>query len=339
MSFRLDTFAPNWGAAVMGTSVVAVATTAIDWPIWIGRSLLIIGSVLAIVVLSVTAARWLRHRELAAADLKHPVKGGMTATVAGGMLAWAVAIGRVGEGWLPPDLVTGAVVVLTTIGGLLALVIGWEFTANLFTGEGTPTPQITGAWFIPPVVTIIVPLALVPVALRLPEIAPSLLALGWAFLGMGSILYFVVTAALFMRTVSHPLPPEALAPTLFIGMGPAGLMGLDMVRLAQAGGDPAFVSIAVPVATMMWGFGFWWMVSSLLVIRRGYGQLPFSLSWWGFVFPFGAWTVTTIVLANTWDSTLFTILAWISTIILTGLWLVVTARTLAGIRAGTIWSH
>ena len=29
VSFRLDSFAPNWGASVMGTSVVAVATAAI----------------------------------------------------------------------------------------------------------------------------------------------------------------------------------------------------------------------------------------------------------------------------------------------------------------------
>ena len=99
--------------------------------------------------------------------------------------------------------------------------------------------------------------------------------------GDGAVLYFVVTAVLFLRTVSHLLPPDALAPTLFIGMGPAGLMGLDMVRLAQASGNPGLVDAMTPLATMMWGFGFWWMIASLLVIRRGYGRLPFSLSWWG----------------------------------------------------------
>jgi tellurite resistance protein TehA-like permease len=139
--------------------------------------------------------------------------------------------------------------------------------------------------------------------------------------------------------VSHPLPPDALAPTLFIGMGPAGLLGLDMVRLAQASGDPALVEAMAPLATMMWGFGFWWMIAALLVIQRGYGKLPFSLSWWGFVFPFGAWTVATIVLANVWGAGLFDILAWAATLLLVALWLVTAASTLVGIRRGTIWSH
>ena len=339
MSFRLDSFAPNWGASVMGTSVVAVATAAIGWPVWISRALLVVASLVAVLVLIATAARWIKHRELAIADLRHPVKGGMSATVAGGLLAWAVALGRVGDGWLPDGLVTAGVAVLTVTGGALALVIGWEFMVNLFTAEGTPTEQITGAWFIPPVVTIIIPLALVPLALQLPDVAADLLALAWAFLGMGAVLYFVVTAVLFLRTVSHPLPPDALAPTLFIGMGPAGLMGLDMIRLAQASGNTQLVDTMVPLATMMWGFGFWWMVAALLVIRRGYGTLPFSLSWWGFVFPFGAWTVATTLLAQTWNAGLFDILAWAATLILCAMWLLTAIRTLAGIRRGTIWSH
>lgn len=339
MSFRLDSFAPNWGASVMGTSVVAVATAAIGWPVWISRVLLVVASVVALLVLVATSARWIKHRELALADLKHPIKGGMTATVAGGLLAWAVAIGRIGDGWLPDDLITVAVAVLTTVGALLALVIGWEFMANLFTSQSTPTEHISGAWFIPPVVTIIIPLALVPLALQMPNLSADLLALGWGFLGMGAVLYFVVTAVLFLRTVSHPLPPDALAPTLFIGMGPAGLMALDMVRLAQVSGSPALVEAMTPLATMMWGFGFWWMIAALLVIRRGYGRLPFSLSWWGFVFPFGAWTVATTVLANTWEAGLFDVMAWAATALLLTLWLGTAASTLMGIRRGTIWSH
>lgn len=339
MRFRLDSFAPNWGASVMGTSVVAVATAAIGWPVWISRTLLILASLVAVVVLVVTGARWIRHRELAMADLRHPIKGGMTATVAGGLLAWAVAIGRIGAGWLPDGLVTAAVAVLTVVGAVVALMIGWAFMTNLFTSQSIPTEHISGAWFIPPVVTIIIPLALVPLALELPDISADLLALGWGFLGMGAVLYFVVTAVLFLRTVSHPLPPDALAPTLFIGMGPAGLMGLDMVRLAQASGNPGLVDAMTPLATMMWGFGFWWMIASLLVIRRGYGRLPFSLSWWGFVFPFGAWTVATSVLAQTWDAGLFDVLAWIATVVLVALWLMTAFSTLAGIRRGTIWAH
>jgi C4-dicarboxylate transporter/malic acid transport protein len=339
MSFSLRALAPAWGASVMGTSVVAVAIAAIGWPEWAARTVLVIASLLAVAVIAATTARWLAHHDAALADLRHPLKGGMTATYAGGMLAWAVAIGRVGSGWLPEPLVTASVAVLAAGGGLLALVIGWEFLVNLFTTDSTPTEQTTGAWFIPPVVTIIVPLTVLPLIEAWPSLTSDLIVVAWAFLGMGTVLYLVVTAALFQRSVSHPLPPATLAPTLIIGMGPAGLIALDTVRVGQVGGGEQLVASLAPAATMMWGFGFWWMVAALMVLRRGYGQIPFTLSWWGFVFPLGAWAVATTTLADVWDSGLLTGLAWVATAALVALWLGITGRTVLGIARGTIWGH
>lgn len=332
VSFRLESFAPGWGGAVMGTAIVAVAMAAIGWPTWMARTMLVVTSLLAAVVLGLTTARWIRHRSAAVADLRHPVKGGMTATAAGGMLAWAVALARVGTGWLPQTPLFITVATLTAIGAVLALVIGWEFMAALFTGDGTPMEHITGAWFIPPVVTIIVPLALVPLAEELPDTADSLLAVGWALLGIGVVLYLLVTAALFLRTITHPLPAATLAPTLVIGMGPAGLVGLDVLRLGGSA-EPAFTA----TATMMWGFGLWWLVAASMVLRRGYDALPFSLAWWGFVFPFGAWTVSTTALAQAWDVEVLTVLAWIATVTLVAGWLAITARTIKAVADRSIW--
>jgi tellurite resistance protein TehA-like permease len=203
---------------------------------------------------------------------------------------------------------------------------------------------MSGAWFVPPVVTIIVPLALLPVIAGKPGIAADLVALSWAFLGMGAVLYLVVTATLFMRSISHPLPPAGLAPTLFIGMGPAGLMGLDMVRLSQVSvqvgvAEPSLVTSILPAATMMWGFGLWWMIAALVVLRRGYARLPFSLSWWGFTFPLAAWTIATIVLGHAWDSGLVTAVGVVATVALLGLWGYVATRTVLGVRSGSIWAH
>lgn len=192
--------------------------------------------------------------------------------------------------------------------------------------------------------TIITPLALLPIITAHPGLATDLIAVGWAFLGMGGVLYLVVTATLFMRSISHPLPPAGLTPTLFIGMGPAGLLALDTVRLAQVSvqtgiAEPSLLSALLPVATMMWGFGLWWMTSALIVLRRGYARLPFSLSWWGFTFPLAAWTIATIALARAWDSGLLGLIGWAATAALTGLWAYVVGRTLAGIRSGSIWAH
>jgi C4-dicarboxylate transporter/malic acid transport protein len=350
-AFDLRSFAPSWGASVMGTSALSVALLAVgegtsfaDATQVVARVVLAMALVLGVLVLGATAARWVRFQAEARADLRHPVKGGMTATAAGGLLTLAVAIGRVGPGFLPEAFILPAVTVLAVVGALLALVIGWEFLGEMFTSTDASLVQMSGAWFVPPVVTIIVPLALLPIIAGNPGTAADLVALAWAFLGMGAVLYLVVTATLFMRSISHPLPPAGLAPTLFIGMGPAGLMGLDLVRLSQVSvqagvAEASLVTSMLPAATMMWGFGLWWMVAALVVLRRGYARLPFSLSWWGFTFPLAAWTIATIVLGRAWDSGLVTAVGVIATVALLGLWGYVATRTVLGVRSGSIWAH
>lgn len=335
----------------MGTSALAVAILAVgegsSWAFLTeiaARVILVVALLSGIGVLGATAARWVRFRAEALADLRHPVKGGMTSTAAGALLTLAVAIGKVGPGFLPGPVILPSVTVLVITGSLLALLISWEFLGEIFSSRDAALAQMSGAWFVPPVVTIIVPLALLPLVVENPRIAPDLLALSWAFLGMGAVLYLVVTATLFMRSISHPLPPAGLAPTLFIGMGPAGLLGLGTVRLAQVSvqtgvAPDSLLTAVLPAASMMWGFGLWWMVSALVVLRRGYPTLPFALSWWGFTFPLAAWTIGTIVLGRAWDSGLLTGIAWVASAGLTALWLYVAGRTLAGIRSGTIWGH
>ena len=335
----------------MGTSALAVALLAVGEGTSLAsatqvaaRVVLVIALIMGVLVLGVTAARWVSFRTEAMADLRHPVKGGMTATAAGALLTLAVAIGKVGPGFLPEPIILPAVTVLAAMGALLALLIGWEFLAEMFTSQDAALVQMSGAWFVPPVVTIIVPLALLPIISAHPGAAADLVAVAWAFLGMGAVLYLVVTATLFMRSISHPLPPAGLAPTLFIGMGPAGLMGLDLIRLSQVSvkagiADPSLVSSMLPAATMMWGFGLWWMVAALVVLRRGYARLPFSLSWWGFTFPLAAWTIATIVLGNAWGSGLVSAVGMVATAALLALGIFVATRTVLGIRSGSIWAH
>ncbi len=350
-SFDLRSFAPSWGASVMGTSALAVALAVagegsrVDAAAtWLSRVVLVLALAVGVVVLGATTSRWIRHRDAALADLRHPVKGGMTATAAGALLTLAVAVGRVGPGFLPQGMILPTVVLLAASGAALALLVGWEFLAEIFTSRDAALAQVSGSWFVPPVVTIVVPLAMLPIVSRYPSAASDLLPLAWGFLGIGAVLYLVVAATLFVRSVTHPLPSVALAPTLFIGMGPAGLLALDIVRLTQTSvqvgaADPGAVAAVLPMASVMWGFGLWWMIAALIVLRRGYDRLPFSLSWWGFTFPLAAWTIGTIVLGRAWDSGLVSALGAVATIVLLILWGYVAGRTILGIRRGSIWAH
>ena len=110
------------------------------------------------------------------------------------------------------------------------------FAALLFTSHGVEPQAANGGWFIPPVVMIIVPMVLAPLA---PRVAAAdlglLLVAGYASWGMGLLLFVLVASLLYDRLVFHPLPAAPLAPSLWIGLGPIGVGGLALLRLAQVG--------------------------------------------------------------------------------------------------------
>lgn len=349
--FALQTFAPGWGAVVMGTGVLAAVSQALAQAsvapavtALAARVFLVLALLVAIPVLALLVAKWIRFPAAVSAELAHPIKGGMAATFPGAFLVLAVAIGRAGE-WLFGQTVTPILVaVLTAVGGTLALIIGLLYLGGMFQRGALATPMITGAMFIPPVVTIIVPTALFPLLDGADPLARELLWVSWAFLGIGSLLYGVVVAALFFRTLTAPLPPAPVAPSLIIGMGPAGLIGLNVYLLAEAGarlgatGD-SVVDIAIAVGMMFWGFGLWWGIAAVLVMYRGYDALPFALSWWGFTFPLGAWVVAGVVLAAAAGSAVVGAISLVGAVVLVAVWCLVLVRTLQGIYRGTIWEN
>ncbi|HLS00727.1 MAG TPA: hypothetical protein VK054_01910 [Beutenbergiaceae bacterium] len=335
--FQLQAFAPGWGATVMGTGVTSVILSA--WAT-IGfapgltqtasRIMLIVTLALAIPVVSLMITRLITHRDTARTELAHPVMGAMHVTLGGALLVPAVALGRAGAGWIPEAVLHPIIYALTAAGSLITLIIGWIFLTTMFRRGDVPIGQVTGAWFIPPVLTVVIPLALVPTFREGSTLSQELVWLSWAALGTGSMLYLALTAVLVYRHVSAPLPPAALAPTLIIGMGPAGLIGLDVLVLSNSGG-------AYPFAVAMWGFGLWWAIAALIVIRHGYPTRAFGLPAWAYTFPFGAWVVAGIMIGHTVGS--LTIL-WVSSAagaIMFAVWAWVAYRTLRGVLNGQMW--
>jgi len=139
----------------------------------------------------------------------------------------------IGPSILPEHVVTLAVAVLTVVGGILAAAISVTFAYVLFTGE-TPHVLVNGGWFIPPVVMIIIPLAL---ASLIPQLdggnARLLLVLGYAFYGLGFLLFLFMMGLLHDRLILHTMPRAPLAPSLWIALGPVGVGVLALLALAH----------------------------------------------------------------------------------------------------------
>ncbi len=352
---RIRTLHPGWFASVMGTAIVAVATYENPGNVGglevlahtLGIAFSVVAYALGLALTVAFAIRWARHTDASLADLRHPVLGAMHGTLPGGLLVMAVMTSVVGTSYLPGQLAVGIVAVLAVVGIVIALVLSVAFSITLFTGA-TAAETVNGGWLIPPVVTIIIPLVLVPL---MPHVSAGnarlLLALGYATLGMGFLLYLFVMGLLHDRLVLHPMPPAALAPSLWIGLGPIGVAVLASLALARAGhtlfGPTATTvsMISLLVATALWGFGLWWYAAAatLLVRYLRAGRLPFHLGWWGFTFPLGAFTVATLTVARAWEAPVIEAVGVLLFASLIGFWSVVAARTVRAAASGEVWTR
>ncbi len=342
-------FHPGWFGAVMGTAIIGVAASLNPGHVGalassarvFAQTMSILAIVLAIVLAVPYLGRFILHGDAALADLRDPSTGALYGTLPGGILVLAATFAAVGGTWFSPTTVQGVVAGLDWVGIPLAFVTSIVFAYLLFLRSEIVPETVNGSWFIPPVVNIVVPLVLLPlVPGASATTARTLLLMSYGFWGMGFILYLLILTMLHQRLVLHPLPHAGLAPSLWIGLGPIGVGALALVKMAAASAAlvgplaPSVLLASKLVATMLWGFGVWWLIAAslLLVHYLRSGPLPFGIGWWGFTFPLGAFTVATLSLASAWD---LSSLQWIGAglfVLLFCFWLVVTWRTVRGLR-------
>jgi tellurite resistance protein TehA-like permease len=74
-------------------------------------------------------------------------------------------------------------------------------------------------------------------------------------------------------------------------------------------GDILYV-IGWLIAIIMWGFGLVWLFFALASISRS--KFPFNMGWWGFTFPLGVFTVSTVTIGKELPSESFRVLGTVS---------------------------
>jgi C4-dicarboxylate transporter/malic acid transport protein len=353
---RLRGFHPGWYGAVMGTAIVGIIAYQDPGQIaglaslahGFGVAMVVLSAALAVLLGIPYVARWIQHPDAARKDLASPVAGALYGTFPGGILVLAVGIATIGPSIGAPRDVAWTVAILAALGMLLAFAVSVLFAHLLFVGHPVGPELANGAWFIPPVVNIVVPLTLLPLMPHVGrEDAAALLFGAYAFWGMGFVLFVLVASLLYDRLIFHPLPAASLAPSLWIGLGPIGVGSLVLLRAAQAGAAlwgpmaPVIAQLSSLAAAAMWGFGLWWLATAILLLaaylRRG--DLPYGLGWWGFTFPLGAYTASTLALARSWHLGFLEAIAVGLFALLLAFWLVVSAGTLRAVASGEVWER
>lgn len=300
---------PGWFGAVMATSVLAgvlnVESQILDlpWVATVGGIVLIVASVLSVLLLPSYLRRLRAHGTLRE-QIGDPVVGPMLATFPAGVLLLASAWGLVGPNVVPLSVAIAVCAVLAAVGTVFAL--GFSLAWNVSPDRGAQgLAGVNGAWLIPPMGLALVSMALVPLIGAWPDAAVTLIAVAMVFLGAGLMISLVMFSILVARLIFHPQLPAALAPTMWIPLAPAGVLGVAAIRLSTAAElhglvGPSVPELGIAVAVIGLGFGVWWAAFAAvdLVRIRRHGPVPFQPGWFAFLFPPSALVLSLVMVTS-----------------------------------------
>lgn len=203
-------------------------------------------------------------------DWNHPVRCNFFAVISGTFALFGLA-------FLPFH--TDTALYFWYVGTVAQIAVTLGILSRWFGPQVFEVTTLSPAQFLPAVGNVLIPLAGVPLGYA---------EVSWFFFSVGLVLWLVLMPILIGRLLSHVAPPDGLVPTLVIFIAPPTLLMLTHLRL-----DPDAAGISK----------FFYYISLLLFmvvltqIPR-FARLPFSLAWWAYTFPLGAFTIGTLTFAE-----------------------------------------
>lgn len=319
---------PAWFASVMGTGVLALALAqfglaGLAVPIYLLTLLALVA------LLGLYLAKLVRYPQAVLSDLQHPLFSQMLPTLPIALLVASLATRALPLG--PWSLPLGQGLFL--LGTPLIFGVGLLVVYVVSTRLRLPLEVANGAWFIPPVSALLVPMAGGLWLTTFPKVwHKELWVVSGLFLGIGFFLFLFVLPSFLQRLYGHDRLEPHFLPSVFIGLAPVGLLVLAPWRWLEGGAQlglvPAGFLEAWPVIGLaIWGLGLWWLAFSLLLLldtlftENLRAQFHFAPGWWGFVFPLGAFTLSTLALSRALESAFLGALAWTLLLLLGAFWL------------------
>ncbi len=340
-------FTPNWFAATMGTGILALALPQIPGA---GSTLLAIGEGLWLfniglfTLFSVLyAARWIMFWDEARRIFSHSTVSMFLGTIPMGLATIINGILAFGLLRWGSDMIAIAQV-LWWIDVVLSLGCGVFIPYFMFTRQAHGIEKMTAIWLLPIVAAEVA-------ASSGGLLAPHLINTNAQFITLitSYILWaysvpvaFCILTILFLRMALHRLPPEGMAASSWLSLGPIGTGALGMLVLGSdstaifAAQDMSNIGtvaagIGVIAGILLWGVGLWWLLLALLItIKHFRAGIPFNLGWWGYTFPLGVYTIATLKLSTLLRIGVLSTFGTILVIVLAMMWTLVAARTLLG---------
>jgi tellurite resistance protein TehA-like permease len=214
--------------------------------------------------------------------------------------------------------------------------------------------SITAAQLLPIAATIVAAGAGSEVASVMPnpQLAIGVIIASYVLWGMATPMAFTVLVIYYQRLALHKMPPREVIVSAFLPLGPLGFGGFTILNLGKRAAvifpqtatlDPLAGRIAYIlgffVALIMWGWGLLWFSFALaaLVKTAMNGGIPMNMGWWGFTFPLGVYSSSTILLGRELPSLFFRVLGTIFGAAVILLWVVIAVRTAIGAYSGELF--
>lgn len=343
------TFNPAWFAAVMGTAVIPLVLSFLDFPFRdvLAGFFFLLAALIFLLALAPWTVKFLLYRENIGKDLNHPVLAHFFPTMPIAMIILAMDFLKFPNLFLAPDASRTLAFWLWLSGALGIYLFGYLIMMRVFIHKGITPAHANFGWFIPPVSQLIIPAAGFELAELYPHTIELTVGLSMISFGVGFFLFLFVGAAIYHRYIYHELPIGRLAPTIFIGMAPTAIIAVVLFKMMHLfehqnilGIDPqVFMPLAKIAILFNWGFSAWWFIMACIVIvyyiKRI--ELPYALTWWAFTFPSGALCLATAV---AWKVTQFSSIFYffiLATVFMLMVWMIVLLKTSRGVASGKIF--
>ncbi|KKA18563.1 hypothetical protein T310_7483 [Rasamsonia emersonii CBS 393.64] len=348
-------FSPSWFSVTMGTGIVAVLLNSIPfkahWLYYLSIIFFILNAVLFASALCISILRYSLYPEIWFAMIRDPVNSLFLGTMPMGLATlvemwvfvcvpswgrWAKIVAWVL--WMIDAVIAVAVTVFLSF-----LLVSRDYIKSL--------DKITAAQLLPIAATIVSAGLGSEVAAVLDNSQHALGTIMTCYVlwGMGVPLAVAVLVMYYQRLAVHKLPPREVIVSSFLPLGPLGFGGFGIMYLGKVSRnvfqetntlDPIAGSVLYVlgffIATIMWGFGLIWFCLAIASIYQS-RPFPFNMGWWGFTFPLGVFSASTIQIGNEMPSKFFKVLGTVFATSVILLWIFVATRTVKGAWSGKLF--
>ncbi|KAL6244415.1 hypothetical protein RBB50_008657 [Rhinocladiella similis] len=183
---------------------------------------------------------------------------------------------------------------------------------------------------------------------------------GFTIQGIGFLVSLTIYSAFVYRLMTQKLPAEPLRPGMFVSVGPSAFTVSGTIGMAQnlqrvIGSSPTSEFMAMPgllaarvlrlcanwMSLWLWGLAWWFFFISLLSNAQCLHtdhHMPFSMTWFSFIFPQTALTTATFAVAEAFDVDAIRVIGCVMTVVLILAWaMVVACMVRAIIKKQVLW--